>query len=568
MRILLLCHSFNSLSQRLHVELTARGHDVSVEFDINPAVTEEAVRLFAPDLVVAPFLKRRIPESVWSTVTCLVVHPGIPGDGGPTALDWAILDGVRDWGVTVIEATGELDGGPVWAWRPFAMRAATKSSLYRHEVTAAAVDAVLAALARFDRHGVRPPAPLGPRLPPGGRWRDGARQADRAIDWRRDSTDMVLRKIGSADGQPGVRTTLDGQEVHLHDAHAADGLSGRPGEVVARSGGAVAVATADGAVWVGHLRDTAPGAIKLPAARVLRAFADLPDMPADDPRAFRRIRFEERAGVGYLHFPFYNGAMGVAATRDLIAAFAGACASPARVLVLFGGPDFWSNGMDLNLIEAAASPADESWANISALDDLAEAIIGAEGRLVIAALQGNAGAGGVFLARAADQVWLRDGVVLNPHYKDMGNLPGSEFWSYLLPAAVGAEPARRIMARRLPMGSAEAVAAGLADACLPGDLDGFRRGVAERAEALAVGNAIDGLIAARAERRARDEAAKPLGDWRREELAAMHRSFYGFDQSYHVARYNFVRKVPKSRTPITLARHRALVAPQILKSAS
>ena len=36
----------------------------------------------------------------------------------------------------------------------------------------------------------------------------------------------------------------------------------------------------------------------------------------------------------------------------------------------------------------------------------------------------------------------------------------------------------------------------------------------------------------------------------------MRLNFYGFDPSYHVARYNFIHKAPKSRTPLTLARHR------------
>jgi putative two-component system hydrogenase maturation factor HypX/HoxX len=57
----------------------------------------------------------------------------------------------------------------------------------------------------------------------------------------------------------------------------------------------------------------------------------------------------------------------------------------------------------------------------------------------IAALQGNCGAGGCFLARAADLVWARAGVLLNPHYRNMGNLFGSEYWTYLLPARVGSE---------------------------------------------------------------------------------------------------------------------------------
>ncbi|HEX6829037.1 MAG TPA: hypothetical protein VF104_08665, partial [Burkholderiales bacterium] len=34
MRVLLLTHSFNSLAQRLYVELAERGHEVSVELDI------------------------------------------------------------------------------------------------------------------------------------------------------------------------------------------------------------------------------------------------------------------------------------------------------------------------------------------------------------------------------------------------------------------------------------------------------------------------------------------------------------------------------------------------------
>ena len=75
---------------------------MSVEFDISDTVTQEAIALFQPDLVLAPFLKRAIPESVWSHHTCLVVHPGIEGDRGPSALDWAIQQGKAQWGLTVL----------------------------------------------------------------------------------------------------------------------------------------------------------------------------------------------------------------------------------------------------------------------------------------------------------------------------------------------------------------------------------------------------------------------------------------------------------------------------------
>ena len=62
---------------------------------------------------------------------------------------------------------------------------------------------------------------------------------------------------------------------------------------------------------------------------------------------------------------------------------------------------------------------------------------------MVAALEGNAGAGGVLLALAADLVWTRPGVVLNPHYQGMGGLYGSEYWTYLLPRRVGGARGRR-----------------------------------------------------------------------------------------------------------------------------
>ena len=87
MRILLLTHAFNSLTQRLGAALQERGHEISIEFDIADSVAEEAVALFRPDLIVAPYLRRAIPESIWKRHVCLIVHPGIVGDREPSALN-------------------------------------------------------------------------------------------------------------------------------------------------------------------------------------------------------------------------------------------------------------------------------------------------------------------------------------------------------------------------------------------------------------------------------------------------------------------------------------------------
>ena len=553
MRILLLAHAFNSLTQRLFVELTESGHELSVELDVSDAVTREAVELFDPDVILASFLKRAIPEDIWRRRRCLIVHPGIVGDRGPSALDWAVLAGETTWGVTVLEARAQLDAGPIWASEAFPMRAATKSSLYRGEVADAATHAVMCALERL-ASGIYEPRWAGEYEPPSrGRARPACRPADRRIDWQSDSSELVLRKIRSADGSPGVSDTMWGRPVRLFDAHPAEGVSGPPGEIVARCGGALARATRDGAVWIGHVREERELALKLPAARVLAAEAA--QLPA--AAGFERVRYEEEDGVGLLSFEFYNGALGTAECRELRERYAEALGRPTRVLVLMGGRDYWSSGIHLGLIEAAESPAEESWESINAIDDLARDIIRTTDRLIVSALRGWAGAGGVFLALAADEVWASRAAVLNPHYKDMGNLYGSEYWTYLLPRRVGKENAERIMQRRLPMGVPEARRLGIVDRELPPSVRECASPILELARALARQEGLAARIAGKRRRREADEREQPLETYRARELARMHRNFYGFDPSYHVARYNFIHKVPKSRTPLPLARHRA-----------
>ena len=571
MRILLLTHGFNSLTQSLFEALAVRGHELSVEFDIADSVTEEAVALFRPDVLLAPFLKRAIPESLWARQLCLIVHPGIVGDRGPSALDWAIQSGAAEWGVTVLQAEAEMDAGPVWASSTFPMRVAKKSSLYRNEVTEAALAAVLEALERVDdwRAGHWQPR----RVLPGDDVRGGLqplmRQADRAIDWHRDSSAQILARLRAADGFPGVADSLFGVPCHLFDAHPAPAEPGTtPGALLARRDGAVLRATVDGAVWIGHVkRGDRPDAIKLPVTVAFTAeAAGLPERPAElwrdatDDGAELRYREEAGGAVGVLSFDFYNGAMATDQCHRLIAAIDFARSRPTRVLVFEGGVDFWSNGIHLNRIEAVqldgGSAADASWDNINAMDDVCLAILQLTDRLTVAALRGNAGAGGCFLALAADQVWARDGVILNPHYKNMGNLYGSEYWTYLLPRRVGADGARAIMAARLPLGAPRAVEGGLIDACFGADRPAFEAEVLDRATALAAAPDYAERLAAKQASRAADEAAKPLATYRDEELAHMRRNFYGFDPSYHGARYHFVMKSPQSWTPRHLARHR------------
>lgn len=619
MRILLLTHSFNSLTQRLFGLLRALGHSVSVELDIADAVTEEAVAMFQPDVVLAPFLKRRIPESVWAHTVCLVVHPGIPGDRGPSALDWAIHRGDAQWGVTVLQAVEDMDAGEVWSWEPFAVRpGATKSSLYRREVTHAAVQAVLRALQRFEPGHLAPKAagflgsdsnmtakrPEG--LPNGqvildsdpnkpgsttkpGTWNPLMRQDARRIDWAHDDTTTVLTKIAAADGSPGVLDTLFDQPCRLFDAHPASAQivaafsDHAPGTVLARRGPALLRRTQDGAIWIGHVRqeDDAPptptsstqspgsNVLKLAATRVFATqSATLPELPVPLMREdgeWDELRYREfgpaGARVGWLDFEFHNGAMSERQCQRLTEALRWVRTRATQVLVLAGGQEFFSNGIHLHDIEATQrvagdSAADASMRNILAMDDAALEVLTLTDRITVAALHGNAGAGGCFLALAADHVWAHTGVVLNPHYKNMGNLYGSEYWTYSLPRRIGEAASRALMQERLPLTAADALSRGLLDAALGEGAQDFGEQALERALALAATHNLPDRLAQKQVQREQDEAHKPLADYRAEELQRMHRNFYGFDPSYHVARHHFVYRKPHAWTPRHLAVHR------------
>lgn len=561
MRILFLTTAHNSLSQRLWIELRERGHSVSVCIAADNKAMIDAVARETPDLIIAPMLKIAVPKEIWSHHLCLIVHPGIKGDRGPSSLDWAISKDEKTWGVSVLEAAEDFDAGPVWASHEFAIDAdpPAKSSLYRDHVTEAAVLCVLEALEKIES-GAYASGAWQPKTviegTPGirGCLRPPMRQADRAIDWARDETAAIVRKLRAADSAPGVRSTLLGKDCFLYGAHVEDRLQGPPGHILATRDGAICIGTIDGAVWISHLkakdedRSGLATGIKLPAAQVLGTRlrgvpkAPLPIEAPADHRTFREIVYTEEDQIGYLSFDFYNGAMSTSQCERLRDAFLYARTRPTRVIVLLGGRDFWSNGIHLNVIEASADPAVESWWNINAIDDLIFEILNTMSHLVIAALRGNAGAGGAMLALAADHVYARPGVVLNPHYRSMGELYGSEYWTYTLPRRVGPKKALDLTQSCRPLGAQAAREIGVLDAVFGEDREAFEAGVRERALRLAGDPEFRAMLRKKHEMRLDDEAEKPLARYRAEELALMRINFFGPDPAYHAARRRFVFK--------------------------
>ncbi len=547
MKILFLTSAFNGMAQRAWIELDRLNHQVKVRIADDAAEMERAVLEFQPELIVAPYLKKKIPASIWKNYTCLVIHPGIKGDRGAASLDWAILNGEQNWGVTILQAAEKMDAGDIWATHTFPMRPVSKACLYRHEVTQAAMKGLIEAIARFQTPGFKP-EPLDYCKPDvRGKWNSATRPEDFHFSWE-ETAEKILQKIRAADSAPGVLIELFGKQFYGFGGHLETSLKGKPGEILVQRDQAICIAAGENAVWLTHLKSAEKGSIKLPATIALEGDAakirESPLTPFDAPpyATWQEVYYREEGAVGYLHFDFYNGAMSAGQCHRLRETFVRIKQRPVKVIVLMGGHDLWSNGIHLNVIEHAENPADESWANINALNDLIREIILSENHYIISAMQGNAGAGGVPFALAADKVLARNGIVLNPHTKNMG-LYGSEYWTYLLPRRIGVEKATRFTEDCLPWGTAIAKEIGLNDDCFGETAGEFRRLVKSIARELVNLPYFDKLLMAKRFQRRKDEAFKPLEKYRADELARMRKNFYEDDENFHFKRRCFVHKI-------------------------
>ena len=547
MKILFITTAFNGMSQRAWVELDRLNHQVKVHIASRRKNMADTVNDYEPDLIIAPYLKTRIPENIWKNYTCFIIHPGIVGDRGSSSLDWAILNNEKEWGATILQATEKMDAGPVWSTATFPMRNVSKSFLYRHEVTDAAMKALLDAVKKFEEKTFNPKSPAEIDTSTKGKWNRSTNENDFRFSWN-ETTNAIIRKINAADSFPGALTSILNDEYCCFGPIEEATLNGRPGEIIGKRDNAICIGTKNSSLWIQCLKGNRQGSIKLPATLALGdEEKNIPELPINIfeenkiGKTFSDIKYEEANGVGYIHFDFYNGAMSTEHCNRLRRVFIEAKKRDTKVIVMLGGEDTWSNGIHLNIIEASENPAQTSWENINAIDDLIRDIICTDTHYVISALHGNAGAGGVSLALAADKVLARKGIIFNPHTRNMG-LYGSEYWTYLLPKRIGDKRATLFTEQCLPWGTGIAMEVKLIDDCLEGNADVFCKKVKRIAEEVAHLSYFPQLLTAKKFKRERDERYKPLEKYRKEELEKMHKNFFDDDWGYDYKRYCFVHK--------------------------
>ncbi|MBL1244458.1 MAG: hydrogenase [Sulfurimonas sp.] len=538
MKILLLVTAFNSQTQAVYTKLKDSSHEVSVCFNRDEKRTLLEIEDFKPELILCPFLKSYISSKIYDAYPVYIFHPGPRGDRGAHSLEHALQSYTRKWGLVVLRANCEYDGGNIYAEENFDIRETYKASLYRKEIVRASLNAldILFKNIEEDNFIMQELNPIHEYL----------REDQRKINWLTDSTQMIINKIYLCDSHPGILDEILGIPCYLYGVHKEDKLRAKPKEVIAKRDGAICLGTIDGAIWITHLKIV--NGFKLPATYVLKEKLQgikeerLPLVFERNYDTFYEVSMQKRDNVAYLHFNFHNGAMGTAQCIRLKYAIE-YLKTQCNVLVLMGGEDFFSNGIHLNILEDSQKQGEDGWANINAMNDVVSAILYADEVVTIAAFNSNAGAGGVFMGIACDYVVAQDGVVLNPHYKTLG-LSGSEYHTYTLPERVGKTAAEKLLNECLPISVAYAKSIGMIDEVFSyGDyLNSLHK--------FAVSKHEDEFLWDKEEYLQKNRAF--IEDLKEKELEVMHPEFWGKESDFHRLRHDFVYKVCPAQTPSRL----------------
>lgn len=543
MKILLIISSFNSLSQSVYCKLQELEHKVFIKFAISKELMIEVVQEINPDIVFCPFLKQFIPNEIFENYPTFVLHPGIIGDRGHNSLDNAINDQVKQWGVVILKANEILDGGDIYAQSNFIMREeSSKASIYRNEVTQSTLKALEQFLQNYQNKDFIPTKQILNPI------HKNLSQENRKINWQKDNTKQILKKINMSDSTPGVKDEILGVECYLFSAFIEDTLRGETKEILAKRDGAICIGTIDGAIWISQIQEL--DSFKLPATYVLKDKIKgieekrIPLVIEDERKSFYELRVQRKDEIAYLYFNFHNGAM--TSTQCIKLKYAiEYLKEECKVLVLMGADDFFSNGIHLNILEDSKKQGEDGWSNINAMNEAVKAVLLCDEIITVASFNKNSGAGGVFLGLACDYAISSENTIFNPHYKTLG-LSGSEYHTFILPKRVGQTKSKELLENCLPINANYAKKINMIDEVYPFEdyqekLEIFCENLLKNEDTFE--EFID---------RKKDflEQELPLmEECKEKELQIMYDEFWQKSSSFHTLRYDFVHKIKPKNTP-------------------
>ena len=235
-------------AQALALNIPVRQH-ASLK---GPHVQQEFAELRA-DLGVLAYVTQIVPRSVFEIprLGSICFHPSLlPRYRGGSAINWQIIKGETETGVSVFWVDPGIDTGPILLQKRARIDPDdTAGSLYYNTLFPLGVDAVLESVELIA-------AGTAPRLVQDeshASYDPLCRDEHAAIDWSRPVQEVYNLNRG-CDPQPGAHTTLKGERLRLYDARAVGGAGARPGVVEGITAEGLAVGAAGGTIRTKRVR--------------------------------------------------------------------------------------------------------------------------------------------------------------------------------------------------------------------------------------------------------------------------------------------------------------------------
>ena len=193
---------------------------------------------------------------------CLNIHGSLlPKYRGAAPVQWAILSGDEETGVSIMRLDEGMDTGPVLLTERETIRPEDTTGLLLPRLADVGAGALLRALEAVGSGDKGTPqddslATVAPML----------QKKDGRVDWTQPSQ-VVGCRIRALDPWPGSFTELDGARLKLFGAGLAD-ASGQPGEILSIGEGGVEIGCGSGSVLVRELQ--AAGKKRMLAGSFLR----------------------------------------------------------------------------------------------------------------------------------------------------------------------------------------------------------------------------------------------------------------------------------------------------------
>ena len=224
------------------------------------------------DLGVLAYVTQIVPQNVFATprLGSICFHPSLlPRYRGGSAINWQLIKGEVETGVTVFWVDAGIDTGPILLQKRAQIRPGdTAGSLYYDTLFPLGVETVLDSIDLVA--GGTAPRLVQDELQ--GTYDPLCRDEHAGVDWS-GSARAVYNLIRGCDPQPGARTTIAGEVLRLYEPTLVEGAGGQPGVIMETSDAGVLVGAAGGAVRIKRVRagDKKQSAAEFAAAKGLRA---------------------------------------------------------------------------------------------------------------------------------------------------------------------------------------------------------------------------------------------------------------------------------------------------------